>query len=122
MQLRAVTSRCSSARAQVCSICTKALSSFACPDGQAAAYAALQSMSTHITDFKRHSSNRSSNRPMIPLSTFDPGNRKPLGFKCASQSQHRLIRERQGASFTLIHRDNYTTHSPFSVLRATKYE
>jgi hypothetical protein len=58
---------------------------------------------------------------MIPPSRFDPGNRKPLGFKCAIRSRQRLYRERQGPSFTLIRRDNYTTHSPFSVLRATKY-
>jgi len=47
--------------------------------------------------------------------TFDPGNALPLGFKSAIPSQPRLFRKRQGPFFTLIHRDNYTTHSPFFV-------
>jgi len=46
---------------------------------------------------------------MIPRPMFDPGNRQPLGFTCAIPNMQRLCQRRHGPSFTLIHRDHYTT-------------
>ena len=56
----------------------------------------------------------------LTLRTFDPDNGQPLGFKCAIPSQPRLCRNWQGPSFTLIRRDNYTTHSPFFVSQCVR--